>query len=67
MSKQRGVITGYNEPATGHQLHAIACLCQANGIRELLEDNKMTIGEAGLLIRRLCSEQHNRRNQKRSK
>ena len=49
-------MTGYDEPATGRQLHTIACLCLARGIKELVEDRPMTIGEAGLLIRRLTSE-----------
>lgn len=41
------------EPATGKQLHTIAALCQKLRIREPLEEQRMTMGEAGYLIRRL--------------
>ena len=53
-------VSGYGEPATGRQLHTIALLCVANSIRESLEDRHMTIGEAGLLIRRLEDERRYR-------
>lgn len=46
----------FAEPATGHQLHILACLCQAVGIRELVEEEQLTIGTAGQMIRRLTSE-----------
>jgi len=46
----------YSDPATGRQLHTIACLCQALGIADPLEEQPMTIGEAGILIRRLQNE-----------
>lgn len=49
----------YDEPATGKQLHLIACLCQACGIREPVEERKMTVGEAGVLIRRLIRRRNN--------
>jgi len=48
--------TGYSTPATGRQLHTIACLCQARGITDPVEEQPMTIGEAGILIRRLQGE-----------
>ncbi len=53
---------GYDEPATGHQLHTIAVLCWALHILEPIEEQPMTKGIAGKLIRRLYTE---RRKQKR--
>ena len=55
-------VTGYDEPATGHQLHTIAVLCQACGISECVEDQHMTIGQAGILIRRLKGERRVRQD-----
>ena len=49
-------MTGYDVPATGHQLHTIAILCMSAGIHEPIEDQPMTVGEAGIMIRRLSSE-----------
>ena len=46
--------------ATGKQLHYIACLCQSLGIREAVEEQHMTQGEAGVLIRRLERETRNK-------
>ena len=43
--------TRLDEPATGRQLHAIALLCMKHRIQELLEERKMTKGQAGKLIR----------------
>jgi len=42
-----------NEPATGHQLHTIAVLCQILGILDPIEEARLTMGEAGIIIRRL--------------
>ena len=60
-------MTGYDEPATGRQLHTIACLCLARGIKELVEDRHMTIGEAGQFIRRLMREHRDRQVRVRSR
>jgi len=59
------VMNGRNEPATGHQLHTIACLSQSLGIKEQIEETPMTLGEAGLIIRRLKNERrHHKTRQK---
>jgi len=50
------MVTGYDEPATGKQLHHIAQLCMACGIREPVEEQPLTVGEAGVIIRRLQNE-----------
>ncbi len=42
-----------SEWATGNQLHTIAILCSKLRIKESLEERKMTMGEAGRLIRKL--------------
>jgi len=42
--------------ATGRQLHTIALLCMACGVHAPLEEQPMTMGEAGILIRRLSNE-----------
>jgi len=42
-----------NEPATGHQKRTISVLCMKLGIDTHLEEEPMTEGEAGRLIRRL--------------
>lgn len=45
-----------DEPATARQKLIITRLCIALGISEPLEENPMTIGEAGRLIRELQSK-----------
>jgi hypothetical protein len=42
-----------NEPATGHQKRTISVLCMKLGIDAPLEEEPMTEGEAGKMIRRL--------------
>lgn len=44
------------EPATAKQKLTITRLCMALGIREPIEEEAMTIGEAGRLIRELQSK-----------
>lgn len=56
-----------DNPATGKQLHAIAVLCLALGERKPLEDEPMTIGQAGRLYRELAAEQRGRRIDARAK
>jgi len=50
-----------DEPATGKQLHTIAVLCHSLSITTPIEEQPLTIGEAGVLIRRLYSERNYRR------
>jgi len=52
---------GYDLPATGRQRLLITRLCMALKIREPLEENPMTTGVAGRLIRELQAEVKSRR------
>ncbi len=47
------MVSQQSQPATGRQLHTISLLCMACHITDYLEDNKMTMAEAGQLIRKL--------------
>jgi len=48
-------------PASPEQKKKIAQLCMALKIREPMEENKMTSGEAGRLIRKMLEELKARR------
>jgi hypothetical protein len=43
------------EPATGRQKCILTRLCMARGIEDPLEEQSMSIGEAGMLIRELST------------
>lgn len=45
-----------DEPATPSQVRAITHLCAGLGIKEALEEKKMTRGEAGMLVRELSTK-----------
>ena len=55
------MVTGFDEPATGRQLHTIALLCMKHKIKEPVEERGLTKGEAGRLIRRLAGYQPSER------
>ena len=55
---------GLSLPATGVQLHAIAKYCGILGIKRPLEENKMTRGEAGRMVR-LLKQDLKRKKEKR--
>ena len=63
MSEEKGL----SLPATGVQLHWIAKYCSLLGIREPLEEVKMTRGEAGRKIRLLKGDLQKRRRRGKSK
>ncbi len=48
-------------PATDSQILLITRLCMGLGIKEPLEERKMTIAQAGTLIRQLTSYKKRRR------
>lgn len=55
------------EPATARQKLIIARLCMALGVKDEMEQQPMTIGEAGRLIRELERRLRNRSTQWRRK
>jgi hypothetical protein len=46
----------YDKPAKGGQLRYITLLCMRLGIRQLLEEQPMSRGEAGLTIHHLKAQ-----------
>ena len=50
------------EPATGRQKCILTRLCMARGIKDPLEEQPMSIGEAGMLIRKLSKRGRRRPN-----
>lgn len=55
-----------DEPATPQQIRAIAKLSRGLGIKEALEETKMTQGQAGRLVRELSGElKHTRQTGKK--
>ncbi len=54
-------MTQQSQPATGRQLHTISLLCMACHITDYLEDNHMSMAEAGKLIRQLIDRKNDMR------